>query len=312
MKKCRIALLLSNNNEFHCAVASGIRRVLGTSHELFSVTPIAVALTQEAISNKVIQKINEYDVFIAIGQRCSIYLKEATKDLINGPVVIFIGIPDPVKLGLIDSLHTPGGRTSAIIRIAADPLEVAKKLVVLGSYINKVIIPYWPDGEAGHMSTQVRLVTDYFATHNITSEPLIVTEKAELLTTLKEQLQKHDVLMLLEGNLDDSHRELSYLCWNRDAIFCADSPNGIMLGAACTYSGSVYCFAEELERVLTLFWEDRKEIGLLPISPLPNNRFLSVNTTIFRMIGFPDAGVKKLMKTSKTNLKVTIWPPCPL
>ncbi len=312
MKKCRIAILMASNHQFHCSVANAIRRILGNNTQPFTVTLVTVALTQDAISNKVIQKINDYDVFLAIGQRCSVYLKEATRDLVDGPGTIFIGIPDPVKLGLIDSLEIPGGKSHAIIRQPADPLDAASKITLLAPNINKVIIPYWPAGGAGTLTTQVKLISDFFKEKNIKLETIPVLEKTELLEALKRKVQRHDVVLLLEGGAGDAHREIAYLCWERKAIFCSDSVDAIELGAACTFSGCVYGFAEELERVLTSFWIDKEQLGLIPVSVIPNNRIFAANIALFNQARFPEESIEALLKTIDTNFIVERWVGCPL
>jgi len=312
MKKCRVAILMGVNSQFHCTVAHAINQILSINGG-FHVTPIVVTLTQNAISSKVIQKMKEYDVFIAIGQRGSIFLKEAIKDLDEGPRVLFVGIPDPVALNLIDSLEVPGNNVSAVIRHAAQPLDVAQKLVPFLPYLNKIIIPYWPAGEAGKMKQQVALICDFFRQFETKIETLEVLEKEEVLSILQAKVEPRDLVLLLEGGTTcDSYREIIYLCWDRDALVCGDSNEAIMMGTACAFGGNLYKFAEEIERVLMLFWVDKKQLGLIPVAPLPNDRVFTINVAMLRTAGFSQQAINAVIKALPDALIIKRWISCPL
>jgi ABC-type uncharacterized transport system substrate-binding protein len=311
MKKCRVAILMGVNNQFHCTVANAIMKVLSNNGE-FHVTPVVVSLTQNAISSKLIQRMNDFDVFIAIGQRGSVFLKEASKDLVDGPQILFVGIPDPVALNLIDSLEVPGNNVSAVIRHAAQPLDVAQKLVPFLPYLNKIIIPYWPAGEAGQMKQQVTLMGEYFQNLGMRVEPIEVLEKEEILEVLKAKVERQDLVLFLEGGTNDTYREIIYLCWDRDALVCGDSNEAIINGAACSFGGNLYKFAEEVERVLMLFWADGKQLGLVPVVPLPNDRIFTINVAMLRMVGFSEEAISSIVEALPEALILKKWVSCPL
>lgn len=290
MRKCRVGVLLGVSDRFHCTVANAIRLMLGESRD-FSFTCLSSSLTEDSIRSQVLKPVlssNPYDVFVAIGQRGSVAIKTVLNE-IGGHPTIFVGVRDPLVLNLIDSLEVPGGTVSAVVREPQSNLAVAEKLALIGPYIKSVIIPYWPLGEAGNLSRQVVEVIKFLRAHRINVKPISVDTAEGALEALSQTISRHDVVLLLEGNITGGLMpEIAYLCQDRDALLCADNLEAMTLGASCALGGDLYPFAEGVMRILASFWYDKVPMGLIPAVRLPNNRVFVINTVMFRMIGLPD------------------------
>ncbi len=310
-KKCRVALVMGLNYEFHSTVAHFISTKL--KHE-YSLTPINIALNQESIRNFVMQNIGmtkQFDVLLVIGQRGSVYLRKAIDEIGSFPI-IFIGIPDPVELGLIDALDVPGKQCAAVIRKQPPALEVAEKLLLLSPYINKVILPYWQFGDSRALVDKVALIEAFFTKNNIKIEVIKAHNRADILSALEERVESRDIVLFLEGSAGDTDREAIYLCWDRDAVFCGNSIEAMELGATCSFGGNLDSFAEETRRILNAYWIDKQPLGLIPVRPIANNRVFNVNIAMFRMIGMPEDLIKKLIATADENIVIKKWVPSPL
>jgi len=310
-RKCRVALVMGLNYEFHSTVANLISNKI--KYE-YSLTPINITLTEESIRNFVMQNIGrtkQFDVLLVIGQRGSVYLKKAIDDFRSFPV-IFVGIPDPVELGLIESLDTPGKQAAAVIRKQAPPLEIAEKLLPLAPYINKIVLPYWQFGSSQRLNKKVALLEDFFTKNKINIEVIRVETRTEILTALQNRVESRDVVLFLEGSTGDTDREAIYLCWDRDALFCGNSIEAMELGAACSFGGNLDHFAEETRRILNAYWHDKQPLGLIPVRPIPNNRVFNINVTILRMIGMPNDVIEKFINASSENVIIKKWVPSPL
>jgi len=310
-KKCRVALVMGLNYEFHRTVAHLISNKI--KHD-YSLMPINIALTEESIRNFVIQNLGrskQFDILLVIGQRGCVYLKKAIDALGSFPV-IFIGIPDPVELGLIDSLEVPGKQSAAVIRKQDSPLIMVEKLMPLAPYINKIILPYWQFGSSEVLTNKVNTLTDLFIKNKVKIEIIRVESRAEILAALEERVVSRDLVLFLEGSTGDTDREAIYLCWDRDAIFCGNSIEAMDLGAACSFGGNLDSFAEETKRILNAYWHDKQPLGLIPVRPIPNNRVFNINIAMLRMIGMPPRAIKRLLASSKNNIVIKKWVPSPL
>jgi putative ABC transport system substrate-binding protein len=66
--------------------------------------------------------------------------------------IVFTGMPDPVKAGLVASLNRPGGNVTGIAALTAEldakRLEVLRELVPGGGLIGALVNPNRPDAEA--------------------------------------------------------------------------------------------------------------------------------------------------------------------
>jgi len=187
MKKCRVGVLFGLTRPFHYNLLQSIRLIVGR-HPDFTVVPINVEdaesqITPETVRDIVVSSIartGPYDVLVAIGQLASDGLVRVAA-AVGSPALVFLGAKDPVALGCIKSFDLPGNNASAVVREPHRATLVAEKLLLLRDHISRVIIPYWPQGEAGALPGQVAEMSQLFEGHGIRVFSFPVQNKEELL-----------------------------------------------------------------------------------------------------------------------------------
>ena len=314
MKKCRVGVLLSRNYQFHCTIAEGIRRIMRHNPD-FSITQLLVTHNQDSVRYRVLDSIRSadpFDVFVSIGQRSSIHLSKVFHEISETPPVIHVGLRDPLALNLIDSLSIPGRNATAVMRQAHEVTPIAEKIVSLAPFIKRVLIPFWPQGEAGYIGTQVHQVAEYLRGHNVTVKPLPLESREDTLESLKNNISARDCVLFLEGAGNGGViREAAYACLERDALLFADGLEAIMTGAGIVFGGDLYPFAIGVEQILNSFFYDKTPIGFIPVVVLPNNMQFVANAFMLRAIGVPDELINGLQQ-SKEMMLIKKWINCPV
>jgi len=317
-RACRVAVLFNFDLEMHRSYTDIIRRIISRDYQ-FRVTFINVELTQEAIRKKVLESVyspNPYDVFVPIGLRCGLFLKQVYHELGRGKA-IFLGSLDPIGQGLINSFESPGSDVTAVVFERPSNIAVAEKFLPVVKYINRIILPFVTLNARDVMNQRIRDVSDFFRAQGLPIEVVALTSqewqevKKELEEFLKNELSKHDIVLVLEGAFPGFYKETACLCFERDAIFCADTLSSMYRGAALAFAGNLDAAAVALHEMLISHWIDGVALGSIPAKFVPDDRVFVVNTAMLRMANFPDEAIQ-LFKEDKSNMVIKKWVGSPL
>ncbi len=316
-RPCRVALLLGLDYEFHRMYADTVRRIMGGDFH-FSITYINVELRPEAIRKKVMELINlsdPYDVFVPVGLRCSVYLKQVCQEIGRGKIVI-TAVRDPLALKLVDSFESPGHDITAVVPEMPSNTAVAEKLAIIAQYIKRIIIPYSALNADDPLNQQIVDVVNFFKSYNIDVEAISVTgdealARAAVVRELKSRVKKHDIVLLVEGGTVDICHEISYLCFEKDAAFCADTIPSMYVGAAFAFGCELHTAVTALRETLLSHWVDGIPLGDIPVKTVPNERVFFVNVAMLRMIGFPEEAIALLQK-AEGIVVIKKWIDCPI
>ena len=312
MRKCRIVLFFGMGHQFHRAVAYATARVMRENAE-FNVIHVNVDLTLEAIRTRVLEFVyapDSVDVFVPIGLRCSVYLKQVLQELALHKTVIFAGVRDPVSFGLVDSYAHPGANATAVTCDPGENTAMAQRIVLMKDYISKVILPYETFRDGDYIHQQVSDTVAYFRMHNVPVEPIQVSKSVDIVPLLKERVRKGDAVLLLESAVGNIHEQVAYLCWEREAILCADGFEAIETGAVCALGIDLYEIARGLATVLKFFWFDKRPMGSIPVVCIPNKRVFVLNIAMLRAIGLPDEAAAHF-RAGDGVLIIKKWVNCP-
>ncbi|MDQ5890823.1 MAG: hypothetical protein QG604_697 [Candidatus Dependentiae bacterium] len=289
VRRCKVGVIFGLTHQFHCAVADSIRR-FGSENRDFSISCLNMPLTQEAIREKVLKLIlskDPYDVLVPIGLRAGIYLKTVLDELGGYPTIFTGGDPNPLAHNLVESFEAPGGLATAVVRDPVSSTMVAEKLALLSPYLNKIILPYWPLNAEDTLHNRIADTVQYFTSRGIVVDPVQITDKDEVIRVLRDKVRRHDAVLLPEAGSGAVHHEAAYLCWERNALLCADSFESIDAGASCAIGGNLYAFGNGVGRALSAFFYEKKPMGLIPVIRIPNDRIFIVNIAMLQAIGLP-------------------------
>jgi len=317
-RACRVAVLFNFDLEMHRSYTDIIRRIISRDYQ-FRVTFISVELTQEAVRKKVLESVyspNPYDVFVPIGLRCGVFLKQVYDELGRGKA-IFLGSLDPVGQGLINSFESPGPDVTAVAFERPSNIAVAEKFLPVAKYIKRIILPFVALNARDIMNQRVRDVADFFRAHELLVEVVALAPqgwqevKKELEEFLKNRLSKHDVVLVLEGGFPGFYKETACLCFERDAVFCADTLSSMYRGAALAFAGQLDAAAVALHEMLISHWIDGVPLGSIPVKVVPDDRAFVVNIAMLRMANFPEEAIQ-LLKEEESNMVIKKWVGSPL
>lgn len=134
---------------------------------------------------------------------------------------------------------------------------------------------------------------------------------AEVEQFLKDNVEKHDIVLILEGAFPDFYREAAYLCFERDAVLHADTTSSLYRGAAFAFAAELEPVVTALHETLILHWVDGVPLGDIPAKIISDDRAFFVNTALLRTAGFPEE-VIELFKKSEGVTSIKMWVDCPI
>jgi len=249
-------------------------------------------------------------VIVPLGLRCAAYTKAAIAEVGEHPV-IYAGVRDPVAFGLVEDLERPGGKASAVICMPPKNTAAAEKLSLLSGYFERVLVPYWTFGSSDVLVQQVEEIRTCFEAAGVMVVARKATSHEDMIEWLKSELKQGDAVLLLEGNAGAAHAEVSYLCWERDALLCADGVDSIEQGAASALIFSLEALATGVVDKLKEFWIDGVDLGMSPVTCVNDEKIFVVNTAVLRMLGLSLEPVLRL-KSREGVFIIKKWPNCPL
>ncbi len=302
-RQCRVAILMIDQRPFHEVMANYLLDEINVgNNELYRASICSMNSSKESIRHVVHALLakNKADVFITIGDTCSLVTKEVLDER-GGHPTIFVGVRNPVGAGLVNSLERPGFCLSGVIREPAPTLAVAEYFAPLYPAVQSVLIPYTFDDE--FLFVQAREIQRYLA--SIGMHVFIVPIKrdaASVFSTINEYASRIQGLMILEGCFSSGYQEeLAYVCWEKCIVLCGNGSYALEAGVACGMSGGMRLMAEEVIKMLRAYWQDQISLGTMPVVSLPDNQEFFGNVDVLRRINIPTEVIERLC--SQPNVK---------
>jgi len=235
----RVAVISNLDNHFHRTIATGLSKQSGefSDNPFFKVAMLNLDFTEASVRDRLQWCVQQrIDFIIVVGTFFSAVVHRLMPSIGHIPY-IFLGVRDPMALGLVDNLENPMTGVTGVIRQAPDPLHIARCLALLQPHVSAVLLPYYPKGACGQLSEQALKIEQYFATRGITTTLWPVNSVEELKKGFEAQMAKADTLLFLEGCMVSCYlQDAARFCWEQDKIFCyGESSDAIRFGAACAY-----------------------------------------------------------------------------
>jgi len=303
LKQCRVAILMIDKRPFHEVMANFLFDEINVGDTSLYTASICSMMPNKDSIRYVVSSLleqNKADVFITIGETCSVVTKQVLDEQ-GGHPMIFVGVRDPVGLKLINSLDRPGFCLSGIIREPAPILTVAEYFAPLYPAVRNVLIPYSQDD--AYLLNQAREMKRYFSTVGINALIVAVdSDPRSVMEVISDNISRVQGLIVLEAcHSSGLQEEIAFLCWEKCVVFCGSGSYAIDAGAACALGGSLRWIAEEAYKMLRQHWEEHQSLGFVPVRILPDNQEFCVNVDMMRRLDAPIDAIERICNQPKVK-----------
>jgi len=301
----KVAVLSNLDNHFHRTIGVSLSKQSGemSDNSFFKVALLNAAFTEEAVTARLIWcREQRIDFIVVVGAFFSVAVHKLMPSIGHIPY-IFVGVRDPIKMGLVDTLTGSTSGITGIIRTPADSLHIARCLSLLQPYVSTVLLPYYPQGLCGQLGEQAIKIEHYFATRGIKTTLWPLRTLDELKTELAERVAAVDTLLFLEGCQVSCYMpEAARLCWDVDKIFCyGESSDAIRYGAACSYGSKFAGFITTTLKILDDYFNQGIALGKMPVTVLEDDRYFNVNEAMLLQVGVSDEVINQLRQRDKSE-----------
>ncbi|MEI7580475.1 MAG: ABC transporter substrate binding protein [bacterium] len=299
-KKCRVAILMIRSRPFHKAMLNYLLNCIDNGpQDMYDPCILPFSGTNyDDIKNRVRKGVLDgYDVFMPIGEICTLAVKEAL-DEFGGHPTIFIGVANPIGHQLVQSLEKPGSYMTGVTREPLAANKIVQAFSVLYPTITNVLIPYLPTAGAGLLTKQVIEIKKQLTALGMQVFAIPIDDNQEsLFKVLDDYHSRVQSVLFMEGCSSNIFQaQVAYYCWENELLFCGSGTYAINQGSACAFSGEMRDGTTAAYKSLRAYNEKNIPISAIPIEVLPDNQEFYINIDILRKINFPQEKIEELKK----------------
>jgi ABC-type uncharacterized transport system substrate-binding protein len=279
-KKCRVAILMLRDGFLHKLMVNYLLNCLKNGpQDIYDPCIIMFQNNPEEMKIRIQRLVLEnVDIFISLGQTCTLAVKEAL-DSVGGHPTIFIEVVEPIKQKLVNSIEHPGGYMTGAFKDVMPVKKIVTNYISLKPAIKTILIPYVPTSAAGLLIDQTIELKKQFAEQGIQvfAIPIERTRESlfEVLETYRSRIQS---VLFLEGCFSNSlQAQVAYYCWQHYLLFCGSGTIALKNGASCSFSGEIKNCATSAYQALRAYWEHSTPISTIPVVVYPDNQQFFIN-----------------------------------
>jgi len=217
------------------------------------------------------------NVFVTVGLVCSqIMVQQSLKRKKKTPIV-FMGVDDPVGLGLVDSLDMPGHNVTGVFSdlhaVSMGPLDL---LLLAKPDVQSILLPFAVVADGNERQAQtIKIKCNAL---NVKVDLLPINDPAETLARVSALLPGHDCLMYLESDLIAAHGPgLGKLASQNGITMFASSPDGVA-DSVLAYSANPAHFALHVFALVKRIVIDNESPATISVQKMDRYRDFIVNT----------------------------------
>lgn len=225
----------------------------------------------------------QYDLLFAISTSPARMAKEVFEKKGLSIPIVFAAVPDPVKLGLIDSETSSGNNLTGV----SEMVDYEKALNLLKYFrkdLDTLLLVYDPTLDCGSQEEISRLkqIASRLSLH---IKPIEVFKANEMLQKVSPFLKDGQALMVLKDNTVVTGLDVLVKLCNKQGIpLIASDLDSVDRGAALGYGVFEYDFGVESAKKALMILKDGKSPSDIPTTPL-NIFKLRVNSSVLAQQG---------------------------
>lgn len=280
----KITLVYASNVAFHETMQEALLKAIKSSeHNDLNVEIIAIPRIEDTASvNALCQRalLTPTGCIISVGKLITITLANLARKRLAKTPRVFVGIQNPVDLGLVDSVEKPGGFTTGVVIATLKGSMPARALYAAFPRIKSVLIPFHfsldPTGEIASWTEECK---DYLETHGIRTTILLLDSLPDALNKIAATIPGHDTLLTLESEATNDllFAGIAKLARQYDIGYFAGTMAALDEGAMGVYASSVEYIAQAAVAQAIKIIYFGKNPAALPVACLDATRELIVN-----------------------------------
>ncbi len=296
-----IGLMQLSSRIFHERVNSRLKELISLDKRFRMIEFTSPSLDQillNSVANAALD--SSADILIVIGQFSSQTLvKLSQKRNILKPIV-FLGVLDPVNLGLVDSIERPGHNATGFF--AESPVQSVDQIALarlIKPNVSRILIPFGV-GENSHESC-IKLMQESTIGTGITLTLLPIDVLSETMNRVSSKIAGHDMVMYLEADAIGSYGiGMGKLASQQKCTMFAGSPEGIA-GAAVSYAPDSRMLADYAFNVVKRIVINNESPSAISVKSTDGNRTLNINTKLCAEQDLKDIDIERILRTINTD-----------
>jgi len=286
---------------FHEQVNNELKKIVGLDKR-FKIKEFTIAGRDQLLATNICSSAldEEVDIFVCTGLMCSqTMVKLSQKRNILKPVV-FLGVHNPIDLGLIDSIEKPGhNATGLFVEVAVQQLNPIELLFLLKPNAKNILLPYAVNE---HLNDEVfRNMNKSCKARGARLNLLPIDSLVETLSRVNGKIQGNDVLMYVEPDAISSYGAgMGKLASQHGISMFASSPDGIF-DAALSYSSDSRIFAPYAFELVKRILINHESPANIPAQLMDGNRNLIINKSLCLQQDLKNIDIDRIVSIINTD-----------
>ena len=231
-----MALVYGHDIYFHERAARGF--IAAPDNNLYDIKKYVVSSLDALVLRQIAQAIidDKLDIIVPIGtsvSRAIVSVLKSRKELIP---VVFVGVSQADKVGLVHSLKKPGCNVTGVATFGEESTRAFNILRYLKPTLKKILLPYdalSPGGVGVRMAENIK---ENLNTHGVHVTLLPINSISEVLERVAGLIADHDTITYLEGDrVGDAFCGLICLCNKYNKTLLALELEASQQGCAISY-----------------------------------------------------------------------------
>jgi len=299
--KYKIGLMYVSTMAFHLRVSDKIKALVADDKR-FEIIEFSCGAVDSILMNAVCETALESsaDIFITVGQTFSRHMVQVSRRRQILKPIVFLGVADPVDLGLISAVDRPGQNATGVYTLKSgevvDFIALAK---LIKPSVRNLLIPY--SSHEKPSEDVVNNIKKLGMNNGVTVTGLKIDVVSETLDRISAVLAEHDMLMYLELDHTSSYAVgMGKLASQYGVTMFARSPDGIA-DAAISYAADSLAFAQPAFNLVKRILINNELPATMPLVLMDGSCTLIINTELCAQQGLINLDIDRIMSTIKTD-----------
>jgi len=211
----------------------------------------------------------KHGVIVPIGSVATLCLKEAQKHFRYKIPVVFVGVKNPVEMGIVDSLESSGNLFTGVTGVGRDYVQQMSKFTSVSKRIKKILIPF--SVYAPWVQDDIKKVSKILTQFSTQIVAVPYKESVDFKKNVIEKLfqEKFDLVLTMRDILSNDDIDALVSACNRTStpIYSSDTPS-LERGVAMAFGGDERLYGTEAVSLVFMILEKGIHPSSIPITQL--------------------------------------------